>query len=112
MALMLLLTASGHWGKRRADLIRMVPAAFSRPDIIVTVTGVLEILGAIGLLLAGTFRLASECLILLLIAMFPANMRAARENLTIAGRRVPSIPVRAAIQLVFVAALIGAAWLK
>ena len=45
-------TASAHWGRRRPDLIRMVPAAFPRPDLLVTVTGVLEILGAIGLLLA------------------------------------------------------------
>ena len=36
LAAMFLLTASAHWGKRRPDLIRMVPAAFPRPDLIVT----------------------------------------------------------------------------
>src|SRR5262245_46094422 len=51
LAGMFLLTASAHWGKRRADLIKMVPPAFSRPDLLVTITGVLEILGAAGLIL-------------------------------------------------------------
>jgi len=45
---MFLLTASAHWGRRRADLIQMVPPVFSRPDVLVTVTGIFEILGAWG----------------------------------------------------------------
>ena len=50
LAGMFLLTASAHWGKRRQDLIAMVPPAFPRPDLLVTVTGVLEITGAAGLI--------------------------------------------------------------
>src|SRR5215831_12557839 len=50
LAGMFLLTASAHWGKRRLDLIRMVPNGFPRPDLLVTFTGICEILGAIGLL--------------------------------------------------------------
>ena len=42
LAGMFLLTASAHWGKRRPDLIRMVPTSFHRPDLLVTMTGVLE----------------------------------------------------------------------
>jgi uncharacterized membrane protein len=112
LGLMFLLTASAHWGKRRPDLVRMVPPAFPRPDLLVTITGVLEILGAIGLFIPRTASAAAICLALLLIAIFPANVRAARQNLKIAGQRVPSLPVRAAIQVVFIAALAGAAWLK
>lgn len=40
VVVMLLLAASAHWGKRRPDLIRMVPSAFPKPDWIVTATGV------------------------------------------------------------------------
>jgi hypothetical protein len=47
LAGMFLLTASAHWGKRRPDLIRMVPESFPRPDLLVAVTGVLEILGGL-----------------------------------------------------------------
>src|SRR5712692_9555977 len=85
LAAMFLLTASAHWGKRRPDLIRMVPAAFPRPDLIVTITGWLELLGAAGLLLSATAAAAAAWLAALLVAMFSANVRAARRHLTIGG---------------------------
>ena len=112
LGVMFLFTASAHWGKRRPDLIRMVPPALPRPDRLVTFTGVLEILGAIGLFVPITARAACICLVLLLVALFPANIHAARKGLTIDGRRVPSVPVRALIQLVFIATLIAAASLR
>lgn len=112
LALMFLLTASAHWGKRRPDLIRMVPPAFPRPDLLVTLTGALELLGVIGLLWPATSRAACICLALLLVALFPANIHAARQRLTIAGQRVPSLPVRTLLQVVFIGTLIAAAWLK
>src|SRR5437667_498807 len=71
LAAMFLLTASAHWGKRRPDLIGMVPPALPRPDLIVTMTGLFEILGAIGLLFPATASAAAVCLAGLLIAMFP-----------------------------------------
>ncbi len=112
LAAMFVLTASAHWGKRRPDLIRMVPSALPRPDLLVSITGVLEIVGVIGLLLPITARPACICLALLLIALFPANVYAAQKQLTIAGQHVPSLPVRSAIQLIFLATLLAAAWLK
>jgi len=112
LGLMFLFTASAHWGKRRQDLIRMVPPALPRPNLLVTFTGVLEILGGIGLFVPITARAASICLAVLLLALFPANIHAARKSLTIGGRRVPSVPVRALIQLVFITTLIAAAWLR
>src|SRR5579885_3648171 len=99
LAMMFLLTASAHWGKRRPDLVRMVPAAFPRPDLLVTATGILEILGAVGLLYLYTARAAALCLAILLLCLFPANIRAAREKLTIGGRAVPSLLPRTAIQI-------------
>lgn len=112
LAVMFLLTASAHWGKRRPDLIRMVPPAFPRPDLFVTMSGVLELLGTVGLLIPITARIACISLALLLLALFPANVYAARKQLTIAGRRVPSLPVRTVIQIVFLGCLVAAAWLK
>lgn len=82
---MLLLTASAHWGTRRPDLIRMVPPVFARPDFIVTVTGFLEVAGAICILIPSLSKAASIGLALLLAFMFPANVIAARERLTIRG---------------------------
>ncbi|BCG58870.1 DoxX family protein [Paenibacillus sp. URB8-2] len=105
-AVMLLLTASAHWGKRRADLVRMVPSSFPRPGLIATITGLLEIAGAVGLLFSATSQAASWCLAALLIAMFPANVHAAKKKLTIGGRPVPGLLVRSLLQLVFIAAVL------
>ena len=110
LAAMFCLTASDHWGKRRPDLVRMVPPRFPRPELLVTLTGVLEILGAIGLLIPATAKLAALCLALLLTAIFPANIHAARQQLTIGGRPVPAMPLRTALQIVFLAALLAVAW--
>jgi|HubBroStandDraft_6_1064221.scaffolds.fasta_scaffold87203_1 uncharacterized membrane protein len=78
--LMFLVAASAHWGRGRADLIRMVPTALPRAGLLVSVTGVLEILGAIGLIFSATARLAAVCLAILLLALFPAKCsRGARK---------------------------------
>ena len=108
LAAMFVFTASAHWGKRRPDLIRMVPGVFPRPDLVVTITGVLEIFGAVGLLFARTAPMAAACLAALLIALFPANVRAALQNLSVGGRKATGLPLRLLLQVVFVAALLVA----
>jgi uncharacterized membrane protein len=50
---------------------------------------------------------AAAGLTLLLLAIFPANVRAAREKLTIGGTPVPPIVARTLIQIVFLAATIA-----
>lgn len=107
LALMFLLTASAHFLSRRADLIAMVPPRLPRADLLVTLTGVLELLGALGLLLPATARPAAAGLALLMLAMFPANVSAARRGLTLAGRPVTPVGVRTALQIVFVAAALA-----
>ena len=73
-----------------------------------TITGILELLGAVGLLLPATAPAAAACLAVLLIAMFPANVRAARERLKIGDSAATALPVRTVLQIVFIAALIVA----
>jgi uncharacterized membrane protein len=101
---MLLLTASAHCGKRRPDLIAMVPRRFPSPGLIVTITGLLEIAGSIGLIVEATHRVAGLSLAMLFVAMFPANVRAATQKLTIGGRPVLGVVSRGVIQVVFIAA--------
>src|SRR5687767_6668751 len=89
LALMFVLTGLAHFGLgRRADLIAMVPPRLPRPDLLVTITGILELAGAAGLLLPATARPAAACLALLMILMFPANVSAARRRLRLGGRAV------------------------
>ena len=108
LALMFLFAASAHWGKQRGDLIAMVPRVIPRPDLMVSATGVLEILGAVGLLIPPIAPVAAACLAMLLIALFPANIRAARQGLTIGGRPATALPLRTLLQLVFLVALLVA----
>lgn len=106
VAVMFLLTASAHWGTKRKDLVRMVPPSFPQPGKIVTVTGYLEIAGAIGIMIPAISLYAAIGLVLLLLAMFPANVYAARHELTLSGRPVTPLPVRTLLQLTFLAAVV------
>lgn len=110
LALMFALTGGAHFaGRLRGDMIAMVPPSLPRPALLVTVTGVLELAGAVGLLLPPTTRIAAACLALLMLAMFPANVSAARRDITFGGRPATPLPSRTALQVVFVAAAIAAA---
>ncbi|MEU0154946.1 DoxX family membrane protein [Micromonospora fulviviridis] len=107
LALMFVLTASAHFLSRRGDLIAMVPPGLPRAELLVTLTGVLELLGTLGLLLPATAPAAAAGLALLMLAMFPANVSAARRGLTLAGRPVTPVGIRTALQVVFVAAALA-----
>ena len=102
LAAMFLLTASAHFVPGlRADLIQMVPPVFPRPDLLVTLTGFAELAGAIGLLVPRFAPWAASGLALLLIAMFPANVHAAREGLQIGGTPVEALLPRTLMQVGF-----------
>lgn len=103
---MFLLTASAHWGKGRPDLIRMVPRGIGNAGFWVTVTGIAEIAIAIGLQFPHFARWAAGAAIVMLCFLFPANVKAAREHLTIRQRPVVPVGPRLILQLVFIGALL------
>jgi uncharacterized membrane protein len=63
----------------------LIPAAVPRRPELVLLTGVAEIAGALGLLIPRTRRLAAYGLVALLIAVFPANINHAIQNLQPGG---------------------------
>ncbi len=105
LAVMFLVTASAHFNSMRADLVRMVPPAVPSPELMVTLTGVCEVLGAVGLLVPRTRRLAALALIVLLVAVMPANVYAALAELTLNDAPVTPLWPRVALQALFIAAL-------
>ncbi|MFE2995410.1 DoxX family protein [Nocardia sp. NPDC059246] len=108
LAAMFALTASAHFLQPRRDgLIAMVPPRLPNPAGLVTLTGVLELAGAIGLLIPWAAPLAAVCLVVMLVFLFPANVRAARADL---GIKSMSLPLRGLVQVVFIAALVLAAF--
>ena len=106
LAAMFVFTAVSHFHPRtRPDLIRMVPASLPAPALLVSATGVLELLGAIGLMVPRAVPAAAYGLMALLVAMLPANVHAAREGLMIAGRRAAPLVWRLPLQVFWIAAL-------
>jgi uncharacterized membrane protein len=79
LAAMFVVTGAAHFvNPLRRDMIAIVPPRLPAPGLLVTITGVLELLGAVGLLYPPTRVAAAVSLLLLMLAMFPANVYAAR----------------------------------
>lgn len=111
VAIMFLVAASAHWGRLRGDLIAMMPPRIPIAQILISLTGILEIAGAILLLIPATAMAASTGLALMLLAMFPANIYAAHKKLTLGGKPVTPIGARVIMQMLFLAAVLAAGWL-
>jgi uncharacterized membrane protein len=103
LAVMFCFTAAAHFNAMRPDLVRMVPPQVPYPELMVTVTGICEVLGAIGLLVARTRRYAGIALIILLIAVLPANVYSAMTGGTLGGNPVTPLVPRIALQILFIA---------
>jgi uncharacterized membrane protein len=71
----------------------------------VTVTGILEFLAAAGLFVPSLVRPPANALIALLVALFPANVYAARMRLPVAGRPAMSLVFRLPLKLFWIVAL-------
>jgi uncharacterized membrane protein len=106
LAAMFVLTGVAHFvPPLRDNLIAIVPPQLPGPGLLVSITGVLEFLGAVGLLVPVTRVAAAVCLLLLMLAMFPANIYAARmpnppKSMT------TQLPLRTAEEIVYLAAAV------
>ena len=106
LAAMFVLTGVAHFvPPLRKNLIAIVPPQLPAPGLLVSITGVLEFLGAVGLLVPVTRVAAAVCLLLLMLAMFPANIYAARmpnppKSMT------TQLPLRTAEEIVYLAAAV------
>jgi uncharacterized membrane protein len=83
--------------------VSIVPAALPAPYVLVLVSGFFEILGGVGLLMPRARRAASYGLVLLYLAVFPANIHMALHPEL--GRGIPewSLWARLPLQFVFIA---------
>ncbi|BAH49764.1 DoxX family protein [Rhodococcus opacus] len=105
LAAMFTLTGMAHFIGLRAELVAMVPPSLPNPGLLVTVTGLLELAGAAGLLIGRTAPWAAGGLTALLILMFPANVYAAVEGLS-TGPFEALLP-RTLLQIVFLSATLA-----
>ncbi len=102
LAVMFTFTGVSHFTKLKHDMVRMMPAIFPKPLLLVYITGVLELLGALGILLPEARALAGICLILFLLAVFPANVKATREKILLNNKPATTLWLRLPMQVLFI----------
>src|SRR5918999_103604 len=106
LVIMFLFTGISHFTSMKYDFAAMIPAPLPNDLWVIYLTGVFEIAGAVGLLIPRTRRLAGVCLVLLLVALFPANVNAIVNGIPLGGNAPTPLWVRAPMQLLY----IGMVW--
>ncbi|MEU8003502.1 hypothetical protein AB0B66_20285 [Catellatospora sp. NPDC049111] len=116
LAVMLVMTASAHFVPARvtvmpthADLVAMVPPFVPAPGLMVYATGVLELLGAIGLVLTRTRRVAGFGLAVLFLLLLPANVYAAVADVPFHGEAASPLWQRISEQVLYIGVALAAA---
>lgn len=84
LSLFFAFTAIGHFIKTE-EMAAMLPAAVPYRVELIYLTGLLELLGAIGVWIPPLRRLTGLCLILMLIGILPANIYAAINHVAFGG---------------------------
>jgi uncharacterized membrane protein len=116
LAVMLVVTASAHFVPtgvtvmpNHGDLAAMVPPIVPFADATVYLTGVLELLGAVGLVVASTRRGAAVGLAVLFVLLLPANVYAALADVPFQGHAPTPLGLRVAEQVLYLAVAIWVA---
>jgi uncharacterized membrane protein len=106
LVIMFLFTGVSHFTSMKYDFAAMIPAPLPNDLWVIYLTGVLEIAGAIGLLIPRTRKLVGVCLAMYLVAVFPANVYAALNEVPLRGEAPAPLWVRTLMQLLY----IGMVW--
>jgi uncharacterized membrane protein len=106
LVIMFVFTGLSHFSSLKHDFAAMIPAPLPNGLWVIYLAGVFEIAGAIGLLIPRTRRLAGICLVVLLVALFPANVNAIINGIPLGGNAPTPLWVRGPMQLLY----IGMVW--
>jgi uncharacterized membrane protein len=80
MSAMLLFTSIGHF-KFKKGMALMLPAFIPAKEFVIFITGILEIVAAVGLLIPALQRITAICLIIFFLCILPANIYASMKNI-------------------------------
>jgi uncharacterized membrane protein len=115
LAVMLFMTAGAHFVPdgvtvmpNHGDLVRMVPPFVPFADAMVYLTGVLELMGAVGLIITGTRRPAGIALAALFVLLLPANIYAALADVPFNGGEASPLWLRVPEQVLYIAVALWA----
>jgi uncharacterized membrane protein len=103
LSLMLVFTGVSHFTFMKEDFVGMIPPSIPWPRAVVHFTGVCELAGAVGLLLPDFRRAAAYALIAFFLAVLPANIHAARADVTLRGKPATNQWLRIPMQALFTA---------
>ena len=106
LVIMFLFTGFSHFSGLKHDFAAMIPDPLPNDLWVIYLSGVFEIAGAVGLLIPRTRRLAGICLVLLLVAVFPANVNAVINGIPLGENAPTPLWARAPMQLLY----IGMVW--
>jgi uncharacterized membrane protein len=84
ISLFFLFTSLGHFIKTK-EMSAMLPASVPYRAELIYLTGVLELLGAIGVWIPRLMRLTGVCLILMLVCVLPSNIYSAINHVNFGG---------------------------
>ena len=73
LGIMFLFTAASHFSGMKHDLAAMIPPPFTGELWVIYLTGVMQIAGAIGLMISRTRRWAAWGLAAMLVGLFPGQ---------------------------------------
>ena len=86
LSLFFLFTALGHF-IRTEQMMEMLPSSVPYRVEVIYLTGVLELLGAIGIWIPRLRKLTGVCLILFLVCVLPANIYSALTEVEFGGHQ-------------------------
>lgn len=103
LALLLFLTASAHF-TQTSDMARLLPEAIPSPLLLIQISGIIEIIAGLALLLPRTQRMAGWFLVVFFILVFPANVYGAIQRVNFGGHELGPIYLlaRAPLQLLLI----------
>jgi len=84
LTLFFMFTAIGHF-IRTEEMSKMIPSSIPYRRDLIYITGMLELLGAVGVWIPGLVRLTGICLILMLLCLLPANIYSAINRVDFGG---------------------------
>lgn len=98
-----MIMGGAHFTPLRHDVARLVPPWIRRPAPVVALLGVWQLAGGVGLLAPGLRQVSAAALVLLLLLKLPANLRIARESLSLQGRHATHPSWRVPAQFLWIA---------
>lgn len=107
VALPLLVSGGAHL-LMPASMAAAIPPVFPVRMLLVVLSGICELAGAVGLFVPAWRRMAALSIAMLMIAVFPANIYIAGQ--TVHGLHMPIVPVRLAMQVLYIVLVLLAGW--